>query len=65
MQVNYFLFFFRKKAASQLAFNLILESQSVEPTTLEFLAPDELVFDYWTDGINALLGKIIFNIVLI
>lgn len=47
----------RKKAASQLAFCLIFESQPVEPTTLDFLAPDELVFDYWTDGINALLGK--------
>ncbi|XP_059475247.1 engulfment and cell motility protein 1 [Neocloeon triangulifer] len=47
----------KKKAASQLAFSLILESQSVEPTTLDFLAPDELVFDYWTDGINSLLGK--------
>ncbi|XP_065332151.1 engulfment and cell motility protein 1 [Cloeon dipterum] len=47
----------KKKAASQLAFSLILESQSVEPTTLDFLAPDELVFDYWTDGVNSLLGK--------
>ena len=26
-------------------------------SSLDFVAPDEQVFDYWTDGINALLGK--------
>ncbi|KAK9309611.1 hypothetical protein QLX08_000828 [Tetragonisca angustula] len=30
---------------------------SVEVSSLDFVAPDEQVFDYWTDGINALLGN--------
>jgi len=29
----------------------------VEMTPLYFVAPDEMVYDYWVDGINALLGK--------
>lgn len=24
---------------------------------MDFVAPDEQVYDYWTDGINALLGN--------
>ena len=36
------------------AFSLLLES---EPSELDFIAPDEKVFDVWTDGINALLGN--------
>ena len=51
----------RRKTTHQLAFSLILDS--VEVTSLDFVAPDEQVFDYWTDGINALLGK--FNDLLI
>lgn len=38
-----------------MAFSLTLEGMS----SLDFIAPDEKVFDYWTDGINALLGKLI------
>ncbi|GLV39999.1 Ced-12 [Carabus blaptoides fortunei] len=44
-----------RKTTHQLAFSLTLES--VEVTSLDFVAPDEQVFDYWTDGINALLGN--------
>lgn len=25
--------------------------------SLDFVAPDQQTFDYWVDGINALLGK--------
>jgi hypothetical protein len=53
------LFFFRgRKTTHQLAFSLTLDS--VEVTSLDFVAPDEQVFDYWTDGINALLGNSCF-----
>jgi len=44
----------RRKTTHQLAFSLALDS--VEVSSLDFVAPDEQVFDYWTDGINALLG---------
>jgi hypothetical protein len=44
-----------RKTTHQLAFSLTLDS--VEMTSLDFVAPDEQVFDYWTDGINALLGN--------
>jgi engulfment/cell motility protein 1 len=51
-----------RKTTHQLAFSLTLDS--VEVTSLDFVAPDEQVFDYWTDGINALLGnsRLIFHI---
>ncbi|KAJ8672502.1 hypothetical protein QAD02_003761 [Eretmocerus hayati] len=45
----------RRKTTHQLAFSLILDS--VDVTSLDFVAPDEQIFDYWTDGINALLGN--------
>ncbi|XP_058791018.1 engulfment and cell motility protein 1 isoform X2 [Phymastichus coffea] len=45
----------RRKTTHQLAFSLILDS--VDVASLDFVAPDEQVFDYWTDGINALLGN--------
>ncbi|OXU25322.1 hypothetical protein TSAR_016297 [Trichomalopsis sarcophagae] len=45
----------RRKTTHQLAFSLILDS--VDVSSLDFVAPDEQVFDYWTDGINALLGN--------
>lgn len=44
-----------RKTTHQLAFSLLLDS--VEVSSLDFVAPDEQVFDYWTDGINALLGS--------
>ncbi|KAF4529139.1 hypothetical protein B566_EDAN017490 [Ephemera danica] len=44
-----------RKTPHHLAFSLTLEG--VEMAPLNFVAPDEQVFDYWTDGINALLGN--------
>ncbi|XP_067010137.1 engulfment and cell motility protein 1 [Anabrus simplex] len=44
-----------RKTTHQLAFSLTLDS--VEVSSLDFVAPDEQVFDYWTDGIHALLGN--------
>ncbi|KAF0314753.1 Engulfment and cell motility protein 1 [Amphibalanus amphitrite] len=44
-----------KKSTFQLAFSLLYESP--EGGSLDFVAPDGKTFDYWTDGINALLGK--------
>ncbi|KAG6449390.1 hypothetical protein O3G_MSEX006026 [Manduca sexta] len=44
-----------RKITPHLAFSLILKS--AEMTSLDFLAPDEQIFDYWTDGINALLKE--------
>lgn len=44
-----------RKINPQLAFSLILKS--AEMTSLDFVAPDEQIFDYWTDGINALLKE--------
>lgn len=51
-----FLCFSGRKTTHQLAFSLLLDS--VEVASLDFVAPDEQVFDYWTDGINALLGML-------
>ncbi|KAJ4440709.1 hypothetical protein ANN_08857 [Periplaneta americana] len=36
-----------------LAFSILLDE---EPHTLDFVAPDQRAFDYWTDGMNCLLG---------
>lgn len=44
-----------RKNAGNLAFSITLDS--MENTTLDFVAPDETTFHYWTDGINALLGQ--------
>lgn len=44
-----------RKACHQLAFSLALEV--VDLQSLDCVAPDELTFAYWTDGINALLGN--------
>ncbi|KAI1303037.1 Engulfment and cell motility protein 1 [Halotydeus destructor] len=44
-----------KKPTFALAFSLILDSEQDEP--LNFVAPNEKSFAYWTDGVNALLGK--------
>lgn len=43
-----------KKQALNLGFSISYES--MDHSTLDFVAPDEMVFNYWTDGINALLG---------
>lgn len=44
-----------RKTTPHLAFSLI--PKSAEVTSLDFVAPDDQVFDYWTDGINALLKE--------
>ena len=44
-----------KKTTFELAFSLVPESDTNE--VLNFVAPDEKTFDYWIDGLNALLGK--------
>ncbi|XP_071549346.1 engulfment and cell motility protein 1 isoform X2 [Panulirus ornatus] len=47
-----------KKNTYHLAFSLILESNNVnENNSLDFVAPDEMVFNYWLDGVNALLRQ--------
>lgn len=53
---NFFLFRGRK-STHQLAFSLNLDAGEMAP--FYFVAPDEMVYDYWVDGINALLGKYI------
>ncbi|XP_052851177.1 engulfment and cell motility protein 1 [Drosophila gunungcola] len=42
-----------RKSAVNLAFSITFEN--MEHSTLDFVAPDESIFNYWTDGINALL----------
>lgn len=44
-----------KKSSFPLGFSLVTESSDQQ--TLDFVAPDEATFNYWTDGINALLGQ--------
>ncbi|RWS02916.1 engulfment and cell motility protein 1-like protein, partial [Dinothrombium tinctorium] len=44
-----------KKSTYALAFSLIPDSDQEE--ALNFVASNEKIFDYWTDGINALLGN--------
>ncbi|KAI5642726.1 ELMO/CED-12 family domain-containing protein [Phthorimaea operculella] len=44
-----------KRLNTHLSFSLILKSAEVP--SLDFVAPDEQIFDYWTDGINALLKE--------
>lgn len=46
-----------KKNATQLAFSLVQDSNDAEP--LNFVAPDQQTYDYWIDGLNALLGQTI------
>lgn len=53
----------RRKTTHQLAFSLMLDSLDV--ASLDFVAPDEQVFDYWIDGINALLGNIFCSGILV
>lgn len=44
-----------RKSAVNLAFSITFDS--MDHSTLDFVAPDEMSFNYWTDGINALLGQ--------
>lgn len=43
-----------RKSAMNLAFSITFDN--MDNSTLDFVAPDETVFNYWTDGINALIG---------
>jgi len=43
---------------ADLAFSIMLDE---EPERLDFVAPDQQAFDYWTDGINCLLGKLFIH----
>lgn len=44
-----------RKSALNLGFSITFDNMDNE--TLDFVAPDETVFKYWTDGINALLSQ--------
>ncbi|CAB3222596.1 unnamed protein product [Arctia plantaginis] len=44
-----------RKTTPHLAFSLIPKSSEIP--SLDFVAPDEQIFDYWTDGVNALLKE--------
>ncbi|KAK4290111.1 hypothetical protein Pmani_036977 [Petrolisthes manimaculis] len=48
-----------KKSNYHLAFSLLLDSQNLNDTNqhLDFVSPDETTFNYWVDGINALLRQ--------
>lgn len=47
-----------KKSAAMLSFSISYENEATGTMkSLEFVAPDENAFDYWTDGVNALLGQ--------
>ncbi|KAJ9590715.1 hypothetical protein L9F63_016231, partial [Diploptera punctata] len=39
---------------TDLSFSILLDE---EPHNLDFVAPDQKAFDYWTDGINCLIGQ--------
>ncbi|GBP41410.1 Engulfment and cell motility protein 1 [Eumeta japonica] len=45
----------RNRKIPLLAFSIMLKS--VEVASLDFVAPDDQIFDFWTDGINALLKE--------
>lgn len=44
-----------RKSALNLGFSITFDS--MDNGTLDFVAPDETVYNYWTDGINALLSQ--------
>ena len=43
-------------------FSMVLDTP--EPSTLDFVAPDEQTYEYWLDGINALLGNYFLELLL-
>nr|CAG4635321.1 EOG090X02BW [Artemia franciscana] len=45
-----------KKMTHPYVFSMVLDTP--EPSTLDFVAPDEQTYEYWLDGINALLGRL-------
>lgn len=46
-----------RKTLLALAFSLMVKSAEFEVTSLDFVAPDDQTFSYWTDGVNALLKE--------
>ncbi|XP_050701797.1 engulfment and cell motility protein 2-like [Eriocheir sinensis] len=46
-----------KKNPSTLAFSVLKDSAGSEPTSVDFVAPDETTYNYWVDGLNALLRQ--------
>lgn len=44
----------KRKSAMNLGFSITFDKE--DNPTFDFVAPDETVFNYWTDGINGLLG---------
>ncbi|KAK2191324.1 hypothetical protein NP493_54g03014 [Ridgeia piscesae] len=46
----------KKSSLSSLAFSIILEEEVGE--TVNFIAPSDVEFNLWTDGINALMGGV-------
>ncbi|KAK2707691.1 hypothetical protein QYM36_015400 [Artemia franciscana] len=44
-----------KKMTHPYVFSMVLDTP--EPSTLDFVAPDEQTYEYWLDGINALLDR--------
>lgn len=42
-----------RKSAINLGFSITFDN--MDHSTLDFVAPEEIIFNYWTDGINALL----------
>lgn len=47
----------RRKNPSTLAFSVMKDSAGSEPASVDFVAPDETTYNYWVDGLNALLRK--------
>lgn len=45
-----------KKSAVHLGFSITFDNNMDHPNC-DFVAPDEMTFNYWTDGINALLAQ--------
>lgn len=45
-----------KKTAVALSFSIVFEIEG-RNESLDFVAPDESVFEYWTDGLYALLNQ--------
>ncbi|KAK7791722.1 hypothetical protein R5R35_009371 [Gryllus longicercus] len=43
-----------RKTEPEFAFSLMLDQE--EPASLDFIAPNQQIYDYWTDGLSHLLG---------
>lgn len=47
----------KMRAGKSINLGFSITFDNMDHTTLDFVAPDETTFNYWTDGINALLGQ--------